>query len=151
MLHSTTTSLTITTLNPHTTYICVIAAVTSAGVGPFSTQLTLQTPQARKNIAYPFLVLALALSTALNYYNHLCLAPKLVSFPPAFQSYSSCLLSLLYHNLIITQLLVVPLRVSDSLPSALPPSVSPGHPHPLTTSMESSVCTTSSSPKFQRE
>ena len=44
-LTSTTTSLTVTTLTPYTTYICIIAAVTSAGIGPFSTQFTLITPE----------------------------------------------------------------------------------------------------------
>ena len=48
LLNSTTTSLNITQLQPYTTYICVIAAVTSVGRGPYSTQLTVITPQARK-------------------------------------------------------------------------------------------------------
>jgi hypothetical protein len=49
LLNSTTTALTVTTLSPFSTYICIIAAVTSVGVGPFSSQVTLTTPQARKN------------------------------------------------------------------------------------------------------
>ena len=44
-LTSTTTILTVTNLTPYTTYICIIAAVTSAGTGPFSTQFTVSTPQ----------------------------------------------------------------------------------------------------------
>ena len=44
-LTSTTTTLTINTLSPYRTFICIIAAVTSAGIGPFSTQFTLVTPQ----------------------------------------------------------------------------------------------------------
>ena len=48
LLNSTTTSLNVTILQPYRTYICVIAAVTSIGTGPFSVQLVLQTPQARK-------------------------------------------------------------------------------------------------------
>ena len=44
-LTSTTTSLTVTTLTPYTTFICIIAAVTSVGIGPFSAQFTLITPQ----------------------------------------------------------------------------------------------------------
>lgn len=44
-LTSATTSLTITTLLPYRNYICVIAAVTSVGMGPFSSRFTLTTPQ----------------------------------------------------------------------------------------------------------
>lgn len=44
-LTSTTTTLTISTLTPYSTFICIIAAVTSVGIGPFSTQFTLITPQ----------------------------------------------------------------------------------------------------------
>ena len=49
LLYSTSTTLNITTLQPYTTYICIIAAVTSAGVGPYTSQLTLITPQACKH------------------------------------------------------------------------------------------------------
>lgn len=52
LLNSTTTDLNLTTLQPYTTYICVISAVTSAGMGPFSARITFMTPQARKNIIY---------------------------------------------------------------------------------------------------
>ena len=38
-------SLSIYTLQPFTTYFCIIAASTSAGIGPYSTVFTLQTPQ----------------------------------------------------------------------------------------------------------
>ena len=44
-LTSTTTSLTVNTLTPYRNFICIIAAVTSVGIGPFSTQFTLTTPQ----------------------------------------------------------------------------------------------------------
>ena len=44
-LTSTTTTLTINTLSLYRTFICTIAAETSAGIGPFSTQFTLITPQ----------------------------------------------------------------------------------------------------------
>ena len=40
---STTTNLVIQSLRPFTMYICVIAAETSAGTGPFSISLTVQT------------------------------------------------------------------------------------------------------------
>ena len=45
-LISTTTTLTISTLSPYRTYICIITAVTSAGIGPYSSQVRLITPQA---------------------------------------------------------------------------------------------------------
>ena len=44
-LNSTTTSLTVSTLQPYRNYICIIAAVTSVGTGPFSARFTLTTPQ----------------------------------------------------------------------------------------------------------
>ncbi len=44
-LTSTTTSLEVTNLSPYTTFVCIIAAVTSAGTGPFNEQLTISTPQ----------------------------------------------------------------------------------------------------------
>ena len=44
-LTSNTTSLTIGTLSPYRNYVCIIAAVTSVGIGPFSGQFTLTTPQ----------------------------------------------------------------------------------------------------------
>ena len=44
-LTSTTTSLTVSTLRPFTTYFCIIAASTSVGIGPFSMVVTLQTPE----------------------------------------------------------------------------------------------------------
>ena len=42
-LNSTTTSVTVTTLRPYTTYLCIIAASTSVGMGPFSTILSILT------------------------------------------------------------------------------------------------------------
>ena len=44
-LISTNTTLTVTNLTPYTTYNCIIAAETSAGTGPFSSQFTVSTPQ----------------------------------------------------------------------------------------------------------
>ncbi len=44
-LNSTLTTLTVTTLRPYRTYVCVIAATTSAGLGPFSTSVTVETPE----------------------------------------------------------------------------------------------------------
>jgi len=48
-LVSTTTSLTVFTLDPYTTYVCIIAAVTSVGIGPFSNPFTLSTPEDGKS------------------------------------------------------------------------------------------------------
>ena len=42
---TTELSLSIYTLQSFTTYFCIIAASTSAGIGPYSTVFTLQTPQ----------------------------------------------------------------------------------------------------------
>lgn len=50
-LTSNTTSVNVTTLRPYTTYHCIIAASTSVGIGPFSTLVTLLTPEDGK-IAY---------------------------------------------------------------------------------------------------
>ena len=44
-LVSTNTSLTVSTLQPFTSYDYLIAASTSVGLGPFSTLFTLQTPE----------------------------------------------------------------------------------------------------------
>ena len=44
-LTSTTTSITVTTLRPYTTYLCIIAASTTVGIGPFSTVFTIVTPE----------------------------------------------------------------------------------------------------------
>lgn len=38
-------SLRIDNLKPYTTYLCIVAASTSAGIGPFSTVLSIQTPE----------------------------------------------------------------------------------------------------------
>ena len=43
--NSSTTSVTLTSLSPYTTYECYIAAETSAGRGPFSSALTVQTDE----------------------------------------------------------------------------------------------------------
>ena len=44
-LTSTTTTLSVSNLDPYTTFICIIAAVTTVGTGPFSSQFTLSTPE----------------------------------------------------------------------------------------------------------
>ena len=44
-LISTNTLLTVTNLRPYTTYQCIIAASTSVGIGPFSTVVTVITPE----------------------------------------------------------------------------------------------------------
>ena len=46
---STTTNLVIQRLRPFTTYNCTVAAMTSAGIGPFSIPLTLQTNETGKS------------------------------------------------------------------------------------------------------
>ena len=45
-LNSTSTSVTVTSLRPYTTYDCSIAAETSAGRGPFSSVITVRTDEA---------------------------------------------------------------------------------------------------------
>ena len=44
-LHSHTNKLVVNALKPFRTYICMIAAQTSVGVGPYSSQYVLKTPQ----------------------------------------------------------------------------------------------------------
>ena len=44
-LTATNTTLDVSSLAPFRTFICIIAAETSAGLGPFSTRFTLITPQ----------------------------------------------------------------------------------------------------------
>ena len=43
--YSTVTSITITGLDPYTTYVCVVAAETTIGVGPFSHLFFVQTEE----------------------------------------------------------------------------------------------------------
>ena len=50
---SNTTALTLSTLSPYTTYYCIVAARTSVGAGPFSTVITLDTPQDGKKSCLP--------------------------------------------------------------------------------------------------
>ena len=50
LLYSNTTSLTVTSLRPYRNYICIIAAITSIGIGPYSTTVTVTTPQDGKTI-----------------------------------------------------------------------------------------------------
>ena len=45
LLFSNSTTLTVTTLKPFRTYICIIAAQTSVGTGPYGTQFILYTPE----------------------------------------------------------------------------------------------------------
>ena len=44
-LISNTTSLEVISLRPHRTYLCIIAAATSVGLGPFSRSITVKTPE----------------------------------------------------------------------------------------------------------
>ena len=44
-LTSVTNSLTVTVLSPFRTFVCIIAAATSVGLGPFSVSFTVVTPQ----------------------------------------------------------------------------------------------------------
>ena len=48
-LTTTSTSLTVNTLEPYHTYVCIIAAETAAGTGPFGSQLFILTHEARKD------------------------------------------------------------------------------------------------------
>ena len=43
---TTSTNVTITSLEPYTTYVCVVAADTAVGTGPFSHLIFVQTPEA---------------------------------------------------------------------------------------------------------
>jgi len=47
-LFSNSTTLTVDSLQPHTLYICVLAAVTNAGLGPLSNGIQLETLEAGK-------------------------------------------------------------------------------------------------------
>lgn len=47
--NTTATHLNITNLEPYTTYICVVAAETSIGIGPFSVILIVQTEESGEN------------------------------------------------------------------------------------------------------
>ena len=44
-LTSATNTLIVTTLSPFRTYVCIIAAATSAGIGPFSISVSVMTPE----------------------------------------------------------------------------------------------------------
>ena len=44
--HTDVARVIITDLDPHTTYVCVVAAMTSVGVGPYSHLLFVQTKEA---------------------------------------------------------------------------------------------------------
>ena len=47
-LFSNSTTLTVRSLRPYTLYICVSAALTNAGLGPFSDSIQFETLEARK-------------------------------------------------------------------------------------------------------
>ena len=49
-LSSTSTNVTLTTLKPYRTYICIVAAQTAVGTGPFGTQLSFVTLEAGKAV-----------------------------------------------------------------------------------------------------
>ena len=51
-LNSTNTYLSVNNLQPYRNYICVIAAATTVGIGPFSLSFTLVTPQDGKNYIF---------------------------------------------------------------------------------------------------
>lgn len=48
--HTVVTSIILMDLDPYTTYVCVVAAETSAGIGPFSHLFFVQTKEAGKTI-----------------------------------------------------------------------------------------------------
>ena len=47
---STTSHVVVWSLRPFTTYVCMVAAETSAGIGPFSTAVTIQTNESSKSL-----------------------------------------------------------------------------------------------------
>lgn len=52
LLYSNTTYLVVTALRPHRTYICVIAAQTAVGTGPFGPEFVLNSPQDGETIQH---------------------------------------------------------------------------------------------------
>ena len=50
-LTSNTSFLEVTSLKPYQTYVCMIAAATSVGLGPFSESVTVDTPQDGKIVS----------------------------------------------------------------------------------------------------
>ena len=60
--YSTVTSITITGLDPYTTYVCVVAAETTIGVGPFTHLFFVQTKEAG-TILFFALIIHLLIST----------------------------------------------------------------------------------------
>ena len=65
---SNTTVLTLSTLSPYTTYYCIVAASTSVGTGPFTTVLTLLTPQDGKKSSITVIII---------YSNHICFSSSI--------------------------------------------------------------------------
>jgi len=53
---SITNSVVMRSLRPFTTYVCIVAAETSAGIGPFSTAITVQTNESGKSLKYSFYI-----------------------------------------------------------------------------------------------
>lgn len=51
---SITNSVVMRSLRPFTTYVCIVAAETSAGIGPFSTAITIQTNESGKSLKYSY-------------------------------------------------------------------------------------------------
>jgi len=49
-LTSSTNTLSVASLKPFTHYVCIIAARTSVGLGPFSTTVTVMTPEDGKTL-----------------------------------------------------------------------------------------------------
>ena len=57
-LTSTTTALTIPNLAPYTSYVCIIAARTAVGLGPFSTVVTVRTLEAGRTLIFHIILQA---------------------------------------------------------------------------------------------
>ena len=51
-LTSSTNTLSVTSLDPFTRYVCIIAARTSVGLGPFSTTIMVMTPEDGKSLFF---------------------------------------------------------------------------------------------------
>jgi len=53
---SITNSVVMRSLRPFTTYVCIVAAETSAGIGPFSIAITVQTNESGKSLKYSYIL-----------------------------------------------------------------------------------------------
>ena len=58
-LTSNTTFLEVTNLRPYRTYVCIIAAATSVGLGPFSTPVTVVTPEDGEGVEVSICILTI--------------------------------------------------------------------------------------------